>query len=69
MVAKETKEPFCGACIAVPAAFVGAGIAGVGVKTKSNKKRRKFFLRLGIFTTIVSIIIAIMYYRNCQNCR
>lgn len=69
MVVTQTKEPFCGACVAVPAAFVGAGIAGVGAKSKSHRKNRKFYLFFGIFITLISIIISIWYYKSCSNCR
>ena len=30
----DTKESFCGACAALPLAFVGAGVAGAGSKKK-----------------------------------
>ena len=67
---REVKEDFCGACLAIPMAFIGAGAAGVGAIKKGNHKRTKNILLWGgIFLTVVSLIITIIYLRNCKNCR
>jgi FtsH-binding integral membrane protein len=66
----DTKEEFCGACLAVPLALVGAGAAGVGAKQKGRyKKMKNILLWGGIALTVVSVIVAIIYLRNCKNCR
>jgi hypothetical protein len=70
----ETKETFCGACLAVPLAFAGAGMAGVGSKkddknNKSIRKRKKIMFWSGIAVTIVGLIIALLFLRTCKNCR
>ena len=66
----NTKESFCGACLAVPLALVGAGAAGYGAKQKgSHKKMKKILLWGGSTIAIISIIIGIMYLRKCKSCR
>ena len=65
----DIKEPFCPACIAVPLALAGAGAAGIGVKNGSNKKMKKIMLWGGLSVTAISVIIAIVYLRNCKSCR
>lgn len=70
MTEKEEKENFCGACVAAPAAFIGAGIAGSGMTNKkSNKKMKKILLCTGITITVISIFIAILYLKSCKSCR
>lgn len=65
----ETKEEFCGACLAVPLAMAGAGAAGVGAKQKGgHKKMKNILLWGGIALTVVSVIVAIIYLRNCKSC-
>ena len=70
----ETKETFCGACLAVPLALAGAGMAGVGSKKddkndKSKRKRKKIMFWSGIAVTIIGIIVALLYLRTCKDCR
>jgi len=69
MSSDDTKESFCGACAAVPLAFVGAGVAGAGSKKKgSNKKTKNILLWSGLFITLISIIIVIFYLKKCKTC-
>lgn len=66
----NTKEYFCGACLAVPLALAGAGVAGVSSKQKgSHNTKRTIMLVGGIALTVISVIVAIIYLRNCKNCR
>jgi len=70
----ETKETFCGACLAVPLALAGAGMAGIGSKKddkniKSRKKYKKFMFWSGMTITLIGIIVAIVYLRTCKDCR
>lgn len=62
---KETKENFCGACVAVPVAMVGSSM---GVSS-SKKKNNKTFISICIVITIISILIAIYYLKTCNDCR
>jgi hypothetical protein len=67
---EETKENFCGACLAVPLALMGAGAAGVGAKKSgSNTRMKKILLWGGISLTLISVIIAIIYILKCKDCR
>lgn len=66
----NTKEGFCGACLAIPLALAGAGVAGVGAKQKGgHKKRRNIMLWGGIALTVISVIVTIIYLKNCKSCR
>jgi hypothetical protein len=66
----ETKEDFCGACMTIPFAFAGAGVAGMGAKNKkgSHKKYKNYMLWGGILVTLISIIIGVYYYNTCKQC-
>ena len=64
----DQKEEFCGACAAIPLAFVGVG-ATYGSTKGSNKKMKKILLCSGIFSVILTILIAIYFLRNCSDCR
>ena len=67
---KDVKEFFCGACLAVPLAFVGVGASAYGASSRgSHKKSKKIALWGGIATIIISLIIAIYYLTSCTNCR
>lgn len=65
----DVKEEFCGACLAIPAALAGVGVAGVGAKKGSHDKTKKILLWGGIAVTVISAIIAIIYLMKCKNCR
>ena len=65
---KEIKEEFCGACVALPLALVGAGTAGLGAKGTHNKTK-KIMLWSGIGVTVLSLIAAIYFITRCKNCR
>ena len=61
------KEPFCGACLAVPLAIAGAGTAGAG-SSKKNKKLRTWLVWGGVIVSVISIIVAIYFITLCQEC-
>jgi Na+-driven multidrug efflux pump len=66
----ESKENFCGACVAIPLAFAGVGASAYGANSKdSYKKRKKYMLWGGVLTIVISLIIAIIYMSTCNNCR
>jgi flagellar basal body-associated protein FliL len=67
----DSKEPFCGACLAIPLALAGVGTAGVGAAEKGgHKKRKKILLISGIALTLLSAAIAIyfIFIRKCKSC-
>lgn len=66
---EDTKEEFCGACFAVPLALAGAGAAGLGSRKGGNKNMKKIMLWGGLAVTFISIIVAVIYLRNCESCR
>jgi len=66
----QIKEEFCGACFAIPLAFVGIGATRYGSK-KEHKQRKKRIFWIGIVTIVISILIIIyyMYIKKCDECR
>ena len=72
---EDIKEPFCGACLAIPFAMAGVGASAYGGSNSrgGHKKQKKWALWSlwgGIFVVIISIIIAIYYLRvkKCVDC-
>ena len=65
----ETREGFCGACLAVPLALAGAGAAGVGAKKGGHGKMKKILLWGGVGLTVVTVVVAVIYLVRCKNCR
>jgi len=64
-----TKEEFCGACVALPMALAGAGVAEVGANSGSNKQKRKIMLISGLVVCALSLIVTILYLNRCKQCR
>ena len=58
------KENFCGACLTIPLAFVGAGTA-IGAETRVTLKR------WAIIITIVSVLLTVyyVYVKKCTTCK
>jgi hypothetical protein len=68
---ENVKEPFCGACMAIPFAFAGIGASAYGASSRGQyKKQKKWALWSGIATTLLSIFIAIyyLYIKKCVDC-
>ena len=68
---EETKEEFCGACIAGAVALAGAGAAGAGMSSKgAHQQTKKILIISGIATVVVAIVIAIYFLAsNCSDCK
>ena len=64
---EEIKEDFCGACVAIPIALIGSGITAS--QSSNYKKNKKIILYIGIFITVISVIISIYFLLKCKNCR
>ena len=64
-----SKEEFCGACVALPIALAGAGVAGVGAKSGSNKQKKKIMLVSGLIISAIALMFTIAYVRSCKQCR
>ena len=68
------KEEFCGACLAVPLALVGAGVSTAG-SSKSTKGKHKKLKKTLLFGGLISIFISILliiyykYIKKCNECR
>ena len=60
---EETKEPFCGACVAGVAALAGAGAAKSSENLTQNKKKRSIIFWVSVIITIISI--AYLMYQLC----
>lgn len=72
MKGNETKENFCGACLAVPLAFAGAGASAYGSGSKGkHKKRKQIMFWLGIVSVIISLCIAgyYLFIKKCEECQ
>jgi uncharacterized membrane protein YjfL (UPF0719 family) len=65
----ETREDFCGACVAIPAAIVGASGAGLSSKAGSHSTMKKVMLWGGIGLTVLSAGIAIYFLTRCKECQ
>jgi hypothetical protein len=68
----DSRENFCGACLAVPLAMVGVGVGAAGATTKgSHQRTKKVLLWSGVATVIISLLIAIyfLYIKKCSSCR
>lgn len=68
MAKEETKENFCGACVAGVAALVGSGTA---VSTRKNgKKTKKIIFWISVSVTVVSILIMVylLFIKKCDAC-
>lgn len=64
----DIKEEFCGACMALPLAVVGAGTAGAGAKG-GHSKTKIIMLWGGIALTLISLAVAIYFITRCKTCR
>jgi hypothetical protein len=67
----DTKEPFCGPCLAIPLALAGVGTATAGAaEIGDHKKRKKILLISGITLTLLSAAIAVyfLFIRKCKSC-
>jgi hypothetical protein len=67
----DTKEEFCGACVAGAVALVGAAGAGAGAGSKKmHKKTKKILLITGVSTFFIAVAISIYVWKNnCGECR
>lgn len=68
---QDIKEDFCGACVSVIPALIGAGgIAGSssGMRGAYNSTKKIVFIA-SIVLIIISIIIFIYYKNTCKDCR
>ena len=63
----HVKESFCGACAAIPLAL--AGTLGVGFSAKSHQKNKKVMFIVSLIFALAGLVVGIMYYKNCKNCR
>ena len=71
-MSNETKENFCGACLAIPLALVGAGASTAGMQQKgAHKKRKEILLKVGLASLVVSIglLVYFLVIRKCKDCR
>ena len=69
MIVKDSKEEFCGACLAIPVAIAGAGVAGVGGSKGGHSKTKKILLGVGISITVISVVISIVFLTRCKTCQ
>ena len=66
---ERVKEDFCPGCVAIPMAFMGAGVAGLGAQKKGQyRKSRKWMMWIGIILVIISTLIGIWYFSKCKEC-
>ena len=68
---EDIKESFCGACLAIPFAFVGVGASAYGANSRGrHKKQKKIALWGGVTVIIISILITVYYVwiKKCVDC-
>ena len=65
---EDTKEDFCGACLAVPLAMAGVGTAASS-SNKKNKTIKKIIFWVGIIISVISIVVAIWFLMSCEDCK
>jgi hypothetical protein len=67
---EESKEEFCGACVAGVAALAGVGAAGTSKSTSSDKTTRKVVFWFGTVVSLLSIIYLIyaLCFQKCSKC-
>jgi hypothetical protein len=63
---QDIKEEFCGACMAVPLAFAGAGSSGAGSQMSGGKKTA--LIVVGVILTLISIWLAWKFMFGCKTC-
>lgn len=63
----DRREEFCGACVALPLAFIGAG-ASQYTSSKSSYKMKQRILFWGMMSTAVMLLITLWYYKQCDEC-
>ena len=66
----ESKEDFCGACLAVPAAIAGASVAGITSKSSgSHKKTKTIIFWVSMVFTVLSLALAVWWFMSCKTCQ
>ena len=65
----DTKEEFCGLCLAIPLSLIGVGTAGIGATKGGYSRNKKIMLYGGIILTVLSLLVAILYLAKCKTCR
>ena len=67
----DVRENFCGACLAVPMAFVGVGATAYGADGSKGKHKdlKKTMLIVGILSILISAAVAIYFLKFCKKCR
>lgn len=66
---EETTEDFCTACVMLPIAMVGAGVAGNQSSASSKKKSRRWIFWISIVTTLLILAITIWFFTRCSSCK
>jgi hypothetical protein len=71
----DIVEPFCGACLAIPLAFAGAGAGAYGSKSKGNYKKQRNIKFISIIINLILLIISVILWwyfyihKKCTACR
>ena len=69
---KNVKEDFCGACLSIPIALIGAGTAGgaqFGMTKGKYQKTRKLLLWTGISISVIALLLTVYFLtRKCSTC-
>lgn len=67
----DVKEGFCGACVAVPLAMIGAGASAYGSGNGSHDQTKTIVFWAGVATVIISTLVAIyfLFIKDCKDCK
>jgi hypothetical protein len=62
---KQTKESFCGLCVAVPLALSGAaGAAGLSMSANQYRFRKKVI----VISLLMTALFFLYWYKDCDTC-
>lgn len=71
----EVIEPFCGACLAIPLAFVGIGASAYGTNSRGTYRQKKKIMFISLIIGIILTPLALFVwwyfyiYKKCATCR
>lgn len=64
----ETKEGFCGACVAGIGALAGLGTAAGSTKVDKKKRTIVFWVGCGTSILFILILIYLLFIKKCTEC-
>jgi hypothetical protein len=66
---EDVTEDFCAACVMLPVAMVGAGVAGQQTSFSSKRKSKRWIFWISVVLTTIILAITIWYFTRCSSCK